>query len=823
MSNDYVFYIRGISCASCTSSIQSILTREGFELTSFSVIDMESPATFAKETRINLKNHRECNIETWIKIKQAMDEGGFTCEERDYKPANEQTVAEQLNEESSSFTLKAKKILTSHWFLGVVGCGLGILFLILSLALGGLPLAALIPFGILSTILTLILGAQSFHEAWKKLTLSHSLTMDTLFAFSTLAVLAVSIAAFFLPWLPMMFEAGLLIYGFRHIGIAIEDTIKEKIKSVKFQDRAPKQVTLYTLSEQAKTNLEFIQPDDVLIINPGELIPADGLCLQESMLYTTIISGATLPQAFQSGQKVLAGMRLAENTTPLKIKVTKTMEDSYLARLDKGIASSMQEKAPLEIKTTQILGYFIPGVIGLALSAGIIISLFFPPALAIQCAIAVLVSACPCTLGLIIPLAVKTGIYKAANHGVRFKSSRELQQAEQIDTVLFDLNGTLTTGVPVVKQAVLKNNTISHNKFLALCAELEKQSSHPIGKAIKLFAKKNSTNGLIASEINARHHSGIVGQIDNKTYTLGNMNLMQQQGIATGDLEGELQLEAGDSLIFLAEEQNIIGYFIMTDPLRVDACKTVQHLINMGKDVQLCTGADENTANRYAKALGIKTVYAHCVATTIEVTDRSKPAYITWLRKQGRKISMVGDAANDAQALAASDFGIAIRSHDGDELTQHNAGAIIQNGSLLPIAHAFTVSMQTVSNIKQNLIMSLSYNTAILLVTGGLLIGLGFVLNPGVGVALMVIQACIILLNVYRFKQQAVSSNTDNVNSSSPEEDMITSHQTMQQHFPGMTSLLKSENNPPLLVEGSTKRPAPTFLAQPEPTLVYNP
>ena len=169
----------------------------------------------------------------------------------------------------------------------------------------------------------------------------------------------------------------------------------------------------------------------------------------------------------------------------------------------------------------------------------------------------------------------------------------------------------------------------------------------------------------------------------------------------------------------------------------------------MGKEVHLCTGADEETAQRYAQALGIKNIHAECKAI-------AKTKYVKSLRKKNRKIAMIGDAANDAQAIAASDFGIAIASDGSDELTQQAAGAVIHTGTLLPIASAFAISKQTVSNIKQNLIMSLSYNLGAVLISGGLLVAAGLTLNPAIGVTLMIVQACIILLNVYRFKKQAI-------------------------------------------------------------------
>lgn len=798
MSNPYVFFINGMSCSNCSGSIERVVraNNESIRILSFNA---DFTTADPKKTTIVVEEppgtSEEIRQVTWTKLRSIIDDLGFRCEDYEYTPraapasTPKKETSEGENQPTSFFEnilSFGKNLLTSHWFLGALGCSTGIAMLVLFLTTGGLPLLAMIPIAGISTILTLVLGARSYSEAWQKLVKTQTLTMDTLFAVSTISVLLVSIASFFVPWLPMMFEAGLLIYGFRHIGIAIEETIKEKISSARFQDRAPQKVLLYSKTESKDIELSKVKANDIIIISPGEMIPLDGYCEENSIIYNTIITGAILPRLFNKGEKVLAGMKVAEDAGPLKIRVSRTDKESYLARLDKGIADSLIEKAPLEVKTAQLLAYFIPTVIGLAILSGIIIGIFFPPALAIQCAVSVLVSACPCTLGLIIPLAVKTGIHKGAEHGVQYKNAKVLQEAEQIDVVILDLNGTLTTGVPEVKKfAVLDDTGFSPKQFLAHCAALESKSSHPVGKAIHAFARKNSQITVTASKPNDAHHSGIFGQINNKDYTIGSRTLMREIGISTAAIESQLELEAGDSLIFLAQENKLIGYMIITDPLRDDALQTVKTLQNMGKEVHLCSGSDDPTVQRYAKVLGIKHTYSDAVATTLDLDDRSKPAYIKAQQARGLRVAMVGDAANDAQALAASDFGIAVLSQNSDELTQQNASAIIQNGTLLPIVSAFAISQQTVSNINQNLLLSLGYNLATVLVAGGLLLALGFTLNPGVGVLLMTIQACCILLNVWRFKEQSLPHlEGELVTEAKKGEELSSSYQLMQQHTP---------------------------------------
>ncbi|MFI4918339.1 MAG: heavy metal translocating P-type ATPase [Legionellales bacterium] len=785
MSNPYVFYVNGMTCSSCYNSIASNL-KEAYA-TNFILCSTDVTTADPKKTSVELKNDPREHRVLWEEIAQKIRDLGFSCEAYAYQPNDhqvnpdpKQTTTNPSKQQPSTFDLRQDKQ-NAHWSLGAFGCTAGIALLIVSLVMGGLPLIAMIPIACISIILTVILGAESYYEAATKLFKSGTLTMDTLFSISTIAVITVSIAAFFVPWLPMMFEVGLLIYGFRHIGIAIEETIKEKTGSVKFQDRAPKFVQKATNQGTTATELQHINPDDCLIIAAGEVIPLDGVCMNASTIYTTIKNGDPIPQNFKPGDEVIAGMKVQTDACALKIRVLRAARDSHLAITDAAIEQSIREKAPLEIKTNQLLTYFIPAVITLAVISGIVIGLFFPPALAIQCALSVLVSACPCTLGLIIPLAVKTGMHKAAEHGVKFKNAKILQQAEQIDTVVFDLNGTLTAGVPVLKNYTLLNNAgISERELLDLACSLEKKSTHPIGKAVYAFTKRNQQQAYDIIFEKSPQHSGAVGLINGAEYAIGNATLMHEKGVSMTAIEKMPDLSAGDSVVFIARKNVLLGYFIMTDPLRKDALRTVSYLLAAGKDIHLCTGADEATATRYAKALGITKVHANCLATSKTQQDKSKPAYIQALKEKGHKVAMVGDAANDVHAIAASDFGIAIVSQDSDALAQQQAGAVIFSGTLLPIVSAFTISEQTVSNIKQNLSMSLCYNLSAILVMGGLLLAIGFILNPAVGVALMAIQASLILLNVYRFKLQPLAHLDESTATATLDAIPLSQHKIIQ-------------------------------------------
>lgn len=800
MSHSYTFFIHGISCVSCCNTLETALRANLHD--AFQSVYVDLTMSNPKKVTITINKQSPTHPERKHQLAQLIEKAGFHCEK-------EQATEKEALPHTSSWFQKAydslKSTMQSHWFLGAVGLTLGIGVLIICLVFPHLSLAAMAAVGATSTLFTLLLGTNSYMDAWNKLTKSKTLTMDSLFSISTLASLAVSVSAFFIPWLPMMFEAGLLIYGFRHIGLAIEETLKQKITPKLFQDRTPKKVIHITPDGKQEVELKSIQAHDVIEIQGGMLIPLDGFCLKETLVYDTIITGRTIARSYKKQERLLAGMRLAENEPPIELHVQKNKDASYLSRLDETISKALIEKAPLEIKYKTLLAYFIPAILGLAILSGLIVGFFFPAALAIQCAVSVLISACPCTLGLIVPLAVKVGMHKASESGMHFKSAEILQQAEQIDHVVFDLNGTLTTGVPQVKKMVIvQSDTISQDEFLQICASLENTTTNSIGKAVYAFAKANGVKDFHNTTPIKSQHNGVIQTVNGKEFAIGNQTLMQQLKINTQGINQSI-LQAGDSIVFVAKEQLLWGYFIMEDRLRKGAKLAVDSLKEMGKTIHLCTGADEQTAMRYAKALGIQHVQANCVAASLNENDNAKPHYIQLLKQKGHKVAMIGDAGNDAAALTTSNLGVAILSQNSDELTQEHAGVVVKNRSLQSLASIFTVSSQTMRNIKQNLAFSFGYNIAAILLSGGLLLSIGLTLTPGVGAALMAIQACLILLNVYSFAQKPLAQNSTKTNMTEHTKHQVPSRANNQCSLSAQNSPLPPEQNINLCCDSSKK------------------
>lgn len=642
----------------------------------------------------------------------------------------------------------------NHWLKAGLGLASGAGLLILSLTGFTLPLIAYGIITALTTLMTLYLGRTVYQAAWKAI---RQKKWDTsiLYSISTLTIVGVSIASLFIPSLPLMFEAAPLVLGFWHLGEGIEHTLIEQItEKLDVRDCVSPQVTIKGDPDHLISVKQLI-PNDIIIIPSGSVIPVDGILTTPALLYTTRINGSPSPKEFQVGDRVKAGMRLADQVDPIEMQVSKTYQNSYLSIIAHNIDKANNEKAPIELFANKLLKYFIPGLLTVAAISGLIIATVFTPPLAIQCIIAVLVSACPCALSLITPLAVKIGLKKASDNGIQFNNGKALQAAADIDTVVFDLNGTLTKGNIEVRKL-----HISDTQYLAHIALLQSYSTHPVARIIKSYINAQPLPvalALEANHIDKSHHSGVKGVINGELFIIGNKDMLSAQGIQSFPKPYD---DPKNGSIYIVRGQTVIGQVALDDPLRDDAVATVKELKRLGKTIHICTGADQDTAEQYAELLGIskKNICANTVGVKTRAGEVSKTSYIRQLKAKGHKVSMIGDAANDLPAIAYSNIGIAVKSSIGDEVTQQHAGIVVQKGLLFPIASAFDTAKKTKRNIIQNLALSLTYNSAITLVAAGLFVALGFTLNPALGVALMIVESTVILANLYRFKQQKIVS-----------------------------------------------------------------
>lgn len=770
MSSMYSFFVPDIRCVNCHNPIKDALMADA-------ALQLDGIEIDDKEVSIHVPEGVD---EYWLQqriiaVLRSIGHSPVFSDELFQEQSSEQTV--------------------QHWFQGIVGCVSGLTLMMFCLIVGPMSMGFMLPITLLAGALTLILGRASYERAFIEWTNAKQLSMDSLFAVSTFIVLIMSVVSLFVPGLPMMLDTGLLIFGFRHLGLAIESSLTQRMQiNTRFVDRLPKTVQVvsddYDVCDEKP--LHAVKVGDWLEIQPGDIIPLDGECLNEHHeIYDEIITGSYLPRKIQRGEKLLSGMRVAGAGEALILQVTQPLETSHLKRRDELNAKTrFENKANLEIIAKTLVNYFIPVVLVLALLSGGVLACFFPWTIAIRCAIAVLVSACPCTLGLVVPLAVKIGMKKASDSGVQFQSKEQLQRAGEVDCVVFDLNGTLTRGVPeVLGELAWDEKQISQEECFRAIAILEKNSNHPHGRALYQYVQ-NKTPPVSEADVR-RHHAGVSARIGEHEYLLGNQQMLAEHHIdpEAYHQQNQLELKPCARFIYLVRSQRIVAHVVLQDPLRRDARPMVDALRALGKTVFICTGDEMETAQGYAEQLNIPVEHIkarqRCSLTGNDEDDKS--LFIRELTAQGHRVAMVGDAGNDANAISASYFGLALRSAGSDEVTAARAGAVIYSSSLLPVLSAFAVAQQTVSHIKQNLLMSLGYNVVTEILMGGLLVALGVVLNPGIGVALMIIQMCLILGNAYRFQQEPLvdsaltpemyDETSDNAVSESVTDDLSHLHQ----------------------------------------------
>lgn len=731
LSTEYVFSIPGIMCSSCVGTVNGRLkSQHTISLTPLITIETAQASELTKQVTITIKENN-VPVDVVMAAINAQLPAGLQCTSQ-VLPSN----------------------VRMRVFFGLIGVVGGLALLILPFIMTGLPM---LPIAIISTIITFILGASSYRKAASIFFMNGGLHMDTLFAVSTLTALGVSIAAFFVPGLPMMFEAGLLIFGFRHIGEAIRESLEKRMGfQMRFQDKAPKKVNKVSSTGLVETLSADLMAGDVFELTAGMISPVDATYLSgDGFISNDLNDGLDHLLSAKLCPKILAGMVVERGS--IRLTVTQPVALSSLVRFDQLEKSlNHEKKSSWETKANQYLRYFIPGVFLLSAVSGVVVGLLFTPSLAILCAISVLVSACPCTLGLVTGLSVYVGMKKASDAGMNFNCTQELESAYQTDCVVWDLNGTLTTLRPEITSVVVEPNCDEH-EFLSYCLSLESFSNKSIANSICEYAKaRGISEKLIVTQehINKANHNGISATIEGVAYHLGNSQLMSDHNIAFE----EPVVEFDETAIYLARDGHVLGHIIVKRPLRAEAIVVVAALEAMGKRNYIFSGADGKTVKAYAKKLNIpeQNLKWGC-------TPESKVQYIEELQKDGHRVAMIGDEENDAPAIAAADFGVAMPV-DGKpyNMSQQQAKAVFTINSLEPILAAFEISLQTAKTIGQNLRFSILYNVIASLLSGGILLPLGIALNAGVGVFLMILQTCGILLNTYRFKQEKLLDVVEN-------------------------------------------------------------
>ncbi|MEQ6378082.1 heavy metal translocating P-type ATPase [Bacillaceae bacterium S4-13-56] len=596
---------------------------------------------------------------------------------------------------------------------------------------------------LLATPVQFIIGWQFYDGAYKNLR-NGGANMDVLVAGGTSAAYFYSLVEAlrtignpeYVPHL--YFETSAILITLILLGKYFEAMAKGRTTKAisELLNLQAKEATVIVNGEEKKVPIEKVQVNDLILVKPGEKVPVDGEVVSgRSAIDESMITGESIPLEKLEGDTVI-GATINKNGT-LKVKATRVGKDTALANIVKVVEEAQGSKAPIQRMADVISGYFVPIVVGIAfLTFAVWIFLVNPGnwPLALEAAIAVLVIACPCALGLATPTSIMVGTGKGAEHGILFKGGEHLEAAHKINTIVFDKTGTITKGKPEV------TNYEGSDEILLLAASAEKSSEHPLADAIVQYAQEKNVQLVESEEFDAIPGHGIKAKVNGQEVIVGTRKLLKEESISCDSFEVQLESmqHQGKTAMLIAVNRECVGLIAVADTVKESAKDALLELRNMGIELVMLTGDNRATAEAIAREVGIDRVIA-------EVIPEEKADHIRELQEQGKHVAMVGDGINDAPALALADIGIAIGT--GTDVAIETADLTILGGELHLIAKAIKLSQKTMGNIRQNLFWALAYNSA------GIPIAALGLLAPWIAGAAMAFSSVSVVSNSLRLKR----------------------------------------------------------------------
>jgi Cu+-exporting ATPase len=499
--------------------------------------------------------------------------------------------------------------------------------------------------------------------------------------------------------------------------------------------------------QEEEIPLENVQVGDRLRVRPGDKVPVDGVVAEgRSSVDESMISGEPLPVEKVAGDPVTGAT--INGTGSLVIEATRVGADTMLAQIVEMVAKAQRSRAPIQKYADQVAGFFVPAVIAIAVLAFIGWAIWGPaPALsyALIAAVAVLIIACPCALGLATPMSIMTATGRGAQAGVLIKNAEALELFEKVDTLVVDKTGTLTMGKPRLV-AVLPEPGHDEAEVLRLAASLERGSEHPLAEAIVRGAQERGVEMAEATDFEAVTGKGVTGQVDGKAVALGNLALITDLGLDGGDLtaKANARRDDGETVMFVVLDGAVAGLVSVADPVKETTPAALRALHGLGLRIIMATGDNERTARSVAARLGIDEIRA-------DVLPADKARIIKELQDGGARVAMAGDGVNDAPALAQADVGIAMGT--GADVAIESAGITLVKGDLDGIVRARRLARATMRNIRQNLFFALIYNTAGVPVAAGVLFPVfGILISPMFAAFAMSASSISVVLNALRLR-----------------------------------------------------------------------
>jgi heavy metal translocating P-type ATPase len=614
---------------------------------------------------------------------------------------------------------------------------------------------------VLGTPVVLWAGWPFFTRGWASVK-NRSLNMFTLIALGTGAAWLYSMFGTLAPGLfpqelrghggavAIYFEAAAVITVLVLLGQVLELRAREKTSGAikALLDLAPKTAVRVRADGSDETvQIDAIQAGDLLRVRPGEKVPVDGeLTEGRGTVDESMVTGEPMPVTKAPGTKVTAGTM--NQTGGFVMRAEKVGADTLLSQIVHMVAAAQRSRAPIQRMADQVAGWFVPVVILVALLTFAAWLLWGPsPAFsyALINAVAVLIIACPCALGLATPMSIMVGVGRGAQHGVLIRDAEALERMEKVDTLVVDKTGTLTEGRPKVVHVEAVPG-LQPDEVLQRLASVERASEHPLAMAVVAAAQERNLALSGVTDFDSPVGKGVVGRVAGAELVSGAAKFLGERGIDVAPLQAaaEQQRVKSATVIFVAIGGKLAGFVAIADPIKATTPQALQALREAGVRIVMLTGDGKTTANAVGKELGIDEVVA-------EVFPEDKAAIVQRLRGEGRVVAMAGDGVNDAPALAAAEVGIAMGT--GTDVAMESSGITLLKGDLMGIVRARKLSQKTMRNIRENLFLSFVYNVAgIPLAAGVLYPFFGLLLSPVVAAAAMALSSVSVIANALRLR-----------------------------------------------------------------------
>ncbi|GAB4222382.1 MAG: heavy metal translocating P-type ATPase [Acidobacteriota bacterium] len=644
-----------------------------------------------------------------------------------------------------------------------------VLLLAMSAMVPGLGIERALPDGLgrwlefaLSTPVVLWGGWPFFVRAWRSIA-TLRLNMFTLIGLGVAVAWVYSVVATLAPdvfpagfrdasgRVGVYFEAAAVIVTLVLLGQVLELRARSRTSAAirELLDLAPKTAHLVMADgSERDVSLDLVQRGDRVRVRPGEKIPVDGVVIEgQTVVDESMVTGEPMPVAKGPGDPVVGGTM--NGTGSVVLEARRVGADSMLAQIVALVAEAQRSRAPIQNLADRVAAWFVPAVIAAAVLAFVAWAAFGPSprlAYALVNAVAVLIIACPCALGLATPISIMVATGRGARAGILFRNAEAIQKMREVDTLVVDKTGTLTEGRPAVVDlgAVPPFDGAT---MLALAAGLERASEHPLAAAIVSRAEDQGLELAVPQSFESQTGRGAVGRVDGHRVLVGNERLLSAAGVsvdAVRDAVGRQRAE-GRTIVFVAVDGHLAGWLAIADPIKVTTPDSISQLHRLGIRIVMVTGDVQATADAVARSLGIDEVIAGAL-------PEDKVAAVRRFQAEGRVVAMAGDGINDAPALAAADVGIAMGT--GTDVAMESADVTLVKGDLRGIVRARRLSQATMRNIRQNLFWAFAYNALGVPIAGGVLYPFfGILLSPMIAAAAMSFSSVSVIANALRLRR----------------------------------------------------------------------